>query len=78
MAGGPFSGLEAFPGLEAKTRRFPILLLACLEAAQLWWPKQGGVWYFDIPSPNTIVFSVLWPTSIALWGSAVLPYNVLV
>jgi hypothetical protein len=23
----------------------------------------------DIPSPNTTVFSVLWPASIALWGS---------
>jgi hypothetical protein len=32
-------------------------------------PKWGGIWYFDIPSPNTTVFSVLWPPSIALWGS---------
>ena len=30
MAGGPFSGLEAFPGLEAKKRRFPILLRGTL------------------------------------------------
>jgi hypothetical protein len=37
-------------------------------AALLWWPKRGGIWYFDIPSPNTTLFSVLWPPSIALWG----------
>jgi hypothetical protein len=37
------------------------------------WPKWGGIWYFDIPSPNTTVFSILWPPSIALWGSLVPP-----
>ena len=42
--------------------------------AKVW----GNIWYFDIPSPNSIVFSVLWPTSIALWGSLVLPYMLLV
>jgi hypothetical protein len=36
--------------------------------AQLWWPKWEGIWDFEIPSPNTTVFSVLWPPSIALWG----------
>jgi hypothetical protein len=25
-------------------------------------------------SSNTTVFSVLWPPSVALWGSSVLPY----
>jgi len=25
----------------------------------VWWPKWGGIWYFDIPSPNATVFSVL-------------------
>jgi hypothetical protein len=34
-------------------------------------------WYFDIPSPNTTVSSVLWPPSIALWGSLVPPYTLL-
>jgi hypothetical protein len=37
----------------------------------------GAIWYFDIPSPNTsntTLFSVLWPPSIALWGSLVPPY----
>jgi hypothetical protein len=33
MASGWISGLEANSGLEAKKRRFPILLLGCLEAA---------------------------------------------
>ena len=45
---------------------------------QLWWPKWGGIWYFDIPSPNTTVSSVLWPPSIALWGSLVPPYTLVV
>ena len=42
--------------------------------------EVGGIWYFDIPSPNTTVFSlhVLWPPSIALWGSLVPPYTLLV
>jgi hypothetical protein len=40
--------------------------------------KVGGIWYFDIPPPNTTVFSVLWPRSIALWGSLVPPYSLLV
>ena len=40
--------------------------------------KVGGIWYLDIPSPNTTVFSVLWPPSIALWGSLVLPYTLVV
>jgi hypothetical protein len=42
------------------------------------WPKWGGIWYFDIPSPNTTVFSVLRPLSIALWGSLVPPYSLVV
>jgi hypothetical protein len=46
-----------------------------MRAKQLWWPKWGGIWYFDIPSPNTTVFSVLWPPSIAMWGSLVPPYT---
>jgi hypothetical protein len=33
------------------------------------------IWYFDIPSPNTTVFGILWPPSIALWGSLVPPYT---
>jgi hypothetical protein len=45
--------------------------------------STGGIWYFDIPSPNTIfntVFSVLLPPTciIALWGSLVLPLIMLV
>ena len=46
----------------------------------LWWPKWGGIWYFDMPSPNTTVFSALWPTSTALdlWGSLVFPYTLAV
>jgi hypothetical protein len=48
-------------------------------ALLLWFPKWGGILYFDIPSPNTTVFSVLdlWPPSIALWGSLVPPYTLL-
>jgi hypothetical protein len=35
--------------------------------------------YFEIPSPNTTVFSVLWPPSIALCvGSSVFPYTLVV
>jgi hypothetical protein len=33
---------------------------------------------FEIPSPNTTVFSVLWPPSIAAWGSLVFPYTLVV
>ena len=40
--------------------------------------SMGGIWYFDIPSPNTTVFSALWPHSIALWGSSVPPYTMVV
>ena len=41
--------------------------------------EVGGYWYFDIiPSPNTTVFGVLWPPSIALWGSLVPPCTILV
>ena len=40
--------------------------------------SKGGIWYSDIPSPNTTVFSVLWPPSVALWGSLVLPYTLVV
>jgi hypothetical protein len=48
--------------------------------AQCYGGRSGGVfaWYFDIPSPNTTVFSVLWPPSIALWGSLVPPYTLVV
>jgi hypothetical protein len=40
--------------------------------------EVGGIWYFDITSPNNTVFSVLWPPSIALWGSLVPPYTLVV
>ena len=36
------------------------------------------IWYFDIPSPNTTIFGILWPPSIALWGSLVPPYTLFV
>jgi hypothetical protein len=35
--------------------------------------SRGCIWYFEIPSPNTTVFGILWPPSIALWGSLVPP-----
>jgi hypothetical protein len=34
--------------------------------------------YSYTPSSNTTIFSVLWPPSIALWGSLVLPYTLVV
>ena len=34
--------------------------------------------YSDIPSPNTTVFGLLWPSSSATWGSLLLLYNMLV
>jgi hypothetical protein len=37
-------------------------------ASLLWWPKWECISYFEIPSPNTTVFNVRWPPSIALWG----------
>jgi hypothetical protein len=42
--------------------------------------EVGGISYFDIPSPtsNTNIFRVLWPPSIALWGSLVPPYTLVV
>jgi hypothetical protein len=40
--------------------------------------SREGIWYFEIPSPNTTVFSVLWPPTIALWGSLVFPYTLVV
>ena len=40
--------------------------------------SRGGIWYSDTPSPNTTIFSVLWPPSVALWGSLVLPYTLVV
>ena len=40
--------------------------------------STGGIWCSEIPSPNTTVFSVLWLPSVALWGSLVLPYTLLV
>jgi hypothetical protein len=47
-------------------------------AAAMMAEVRGGIWYSDIlvdlSPPNTTVFNVLWPTSIALWGP-VLPYT---
>ena len=52
--------------------------LRCMRCVQLWWPKWEGIWYFEIPSPNTTVFSVLWPPSSALWWSLVPPHTLVV
>jgi hypothetical protein len=40
--------------------------------------SRGCIWYFDIPSPNTTVFGILWPPSIAHWGTLVPPYTLFV
>ena len=37
-----------------------------------------GTLTYVIPSPNTTVFSVLWPPSITLWESSVFPYTLVV
>ena len=52
-----------------------------IGAAMVTEVARGGIWYFDIPPPNTTVFSVrvvLWPPRIALWGPLVLPYTMVV
>ena len=54
------------------------LLRAQLKQRAAMVAEVGGICYFDIPSPNTTVFSVLWPPSIALWGSLVPPYSLVV
>ena len=68
------------------------LVLFKKQLRLIWWPKRvheapavdlrGGILYSDIRTyPHlieTTVFSALWPHSVALWGSLVLPYRLLV
>ena len=58
----------------------PLLLPACsVRPARCYGGRsKGGIWYSDIPSPNTTVFGVLWPPRIALWGFLVLSYSLVV
>ena len=58
---------------------YTIVIAAQLQPGRSYGGRsKGGIWYFDIPSPNSTVFSVLWPPSIALWGSLVFPYSLVV
>jgi hypothetical protein len=58
--------------------RSSIKLASHAHAAMVAEVGEYRIWYFDTDSPNTTVFSVLWPPSIALWGSLVPPYTLVV
>ena len=72
------SGLHGFP-IEWTFRIWILIQGLSIRMLRCYGGRtEGGTWYFDIPSPNTTVFSVIWPTSVALWGSLVFPYTLVV
>ena len=73
--------MQPFPHIHAVLEPTdPLVVALCAREAMV--AKVGGVFgtltYRVTPSPNTTVFGILWPPSIALWGSLVFPYTLVV
>ena len=62
----------------ARCRTSPSKSKSIISAGCYCGRSKGGIWYFDIPSPNATVFSVQCPHSIALWGFLVPPCTLVV